>query len=130
MGKNGQYLVDPDGEMISSDPISVSIFSFIKEVNYFKSSLLKVNCIFDENEVITELPHFQEKPLIVDHCDSIGCYKQDIDYGVPLSQIEALISLSENCEQFISFGCLLAPLANEDQLLGGWLDRSGMTFLL
>ena len=62
----------------------------------------------------------------MDHCDSIGCYKQDIDYGVPLSQIEALISLSENCEQFISFGCLLAPLANVDQLLGGWLDRSGM----
>ena len=65
--------------------------------------------------------------MIVDHCQGIGCYTQDIDYGVPLNQIEALISLSENCEQYISFGCLLAPLENDDQLLGGWLDRNGMS---
>ena len=73
VGKNGDYLVDPDGELLSQDPIMV-------------------HCIFDEGPAITEISHYQEKPIIVDHCDSKECYEQSIEYNVPLAQIEALIS--------------------------------------
>ena len=111
VAKNGAYTIDPDGEMISSDPIVV-------------------NCIFDSGNVITEIPHYQEKPIVIDHCDTLACFNQNIDYPVPLSQLEALVSLSENCEQFVSFGCFLAPLETEDQFLGGWNDRKGVCYLI
>ena len=104
--KSGLYIIDPDGEMISHDPI-------------------RVNCLFDGDKVVTEISHYQEKNIIVDHCDSIGCFKQDIEYDVPLEQITALISLSESCEQYIDFGCFLAPLIESEENLGGWLDRNG-----
>ena len=64
--KNGVYQIDPDGELVNNDPILV-------------------NCIFDQDKVITEISHFQEKPLVVDHCDEVQCWKQEIDYGVPLA---------------------------------------------
>ena len=106
VAKNGDYLVDPDGELISNDPIMV-------------------HCTFDEGPAITEISHYQEKPIIADHCDSAQCFEQSIDYNIPLEQIQALISLSDSCKQFIDFGCFLAPLANEGDFLGGWTDRVG-----
>ena len=104
--KNGDYLVDPDGELLSQDPIMV-------------------HCIFNEGPAITEISHYHEKPIIVDHCDSKGCFEQSIEYNVPLAQIEALISLSESCSQHLDFGCFLAPLITNDDLLGGWKNRKG-----
>ena len=85
-----------------------------------------VNCIFDQDKVITEISHFQEKPLVVDHCNEVKCWKQEIDYGVPLAQLEALISLSETCSQSITYDCFLAPLESEEQFLGGWIDHAGI----
>ena len=106
VNKNGLYIIDPDGEMISHDPI-------------------RVHCSFDGDKVITEISHYQEKNIVVDHCDSIGCFQQEIEYDVPLEQITALVSLSESCEQYIDFGCFLAPLIENEENLGGWLDRNG-----
>ena len=106
VNKNGLCIIDPDGEMISHDPI-------------------RVHCSFDGDKVITEISHYQEKNIVVDHCDSIGCFQQEIEYDVPLEQITALVSLSESCEQYIDFGCFLAPLIENEENLGGWLDRNG-----
>ena len=104
------YQIDPDGELISNDPI-------------------RVNCIFENGQTITEISHYQEKVIVVDNCEGIGCFKQEINYEVPIGQMEALISLSESCEQSVSYGCFLAPLMSADEtLLGGWNDRKGDFF--
>ena len=86
---------------------------------------IRVHFSFDGDKVITEISHYQEKNIVVDHCDSIGCFQQEIEYDVPLEQITALVSLSESCEQYIDFGCFLAPLIENEENLGGWLDRNG-----
>ena len=106
VSKNGIYEVDPDGELVGYDPISVY-------------------CTFDNGIAITEVKHSYEKVIDVEKCEGIGCFKQDIDYMIPLSQIEALTSISESCDQSISFGCFLAPLLSNGDELGGWLDRYG-----
>ena len=107
IAKSGTYQIDPDGELISNDPI-------------------RVNCIFENGQAITEISHYQEKTIVVDNCDGIGCFKQEINYEVPMGQMEALISLSESCEQSVSYGCFLAPLMSSDEtLLGGWNNRKG-----
>ena len=114
IAKSGMYQIDPDGELISNDPI-------------------RVNCIFKNGQAITEISHYQEKTIVVDNCDGIGCFKQEINYEVPIGQMEALISLSETCEQSVSYGCFLAPLISVNEtLLGGWNDRLGnlLTFLV
>ena len=87
---------------------------------------IEVYCSFDnDNGVVTEIKHFQEKVIEVEKCDTVACFTQAIRYGVPLEQIYALTTLSEHCEQSIAFGCFLAPLLLENQVLGGWLDRNG-----
>ena len=49
-----------------------------------------------------------------------------MDYQVPISQIEALIELSEACEQSIRFDCFLAPLMSYGfDPKGSWKDRNG-----
>ena len=107
IANSGTYQIDPDGELISNDPI-------------------RVNCIFENGQAITEISHYQEKNIVVDNCDGIGCFKQEINYEVPMGQMEALISLSESCEQSVSYGCFLAPLMSSDEtLLGGWNNRKG-----
>ena len=107
ISKSGMYQIDPDGEMISNDPI-------------------RVNCIFENGQAITEISHYQEKVIVVDNCEGIGCFKQEINYEIPIGQMEALISLSETCEQSVSYGCFLAPLISTNEtLLGGWNDRKG-----
>jgi len=105
INKTDYYLVDPDGSLINQDPILVK-------------------CIFEGGSTITEIGHLQEETIVADHCDTEGCYNQTIDYGVPLSQIEALMALSESCEQSLIYGCFLAPLTDNDINYGGWFDRN------
>ena len=106
---DGLYTIDPDGEMIGYDPIEVF-------------------CTFDiDGNVVTEVKHFQEDVIQVQKCETPRCFNQSINYGVPMAQIGALVSLSETCEQTISFGCYLAPLFDNGDELGGWRDRNGTT---
>jgi len=45
-------------------------------------------------------------------CGGAGCYSLNLTYDVPIQQIEALIAMSDTCEQEIKFECKLAPLKN------------------
>ena len=109
VSKNGVYIIDPDGELIGHDPISVY-------------------CMFDDGIAVTEVTHaLNEEVIEVENCEDIQCFNKTIDYQVPMEQIEALISLSENCEQAINFGCKYAALEwNFFEERGGWLDRKGI----
>ena len=44
---------------------------------------------------------------------------------IPLSQIDALIQLSEFCHQEFYYECTLAPLRDEDVDFAFWTDRHG-----
>jgi hypothetical protein len=102
--KNDFYLVDPDGELIGQLPILVY-------------------CDFHSGT--TEVIHNSEEMVKVERCLGLGCFKHDIQYGVPMSQINALIELSHTCTQSINFGCFLAPLAVEGTQVGSWIDKIG-----
>ena len=108
---SGFYEVDPDGELIGHDPINVF-------------------CTFTEDgQAITEILHDSEDIIRVEKCSEVGCFTHDVKYDVPLAQIKALASLSESCEQKITFGCFLAPLSSNENTLGGWLDRNGKNMI-
>ena len=105
---NGYYHIDPDGQLIGSPPF-------------------QVYCRFINETGITEIDHDTEDLVEVNQCDGIACFKQMVNYSVPMEQLESLIGLSEECLQSISFGCYSAPLYSyvNDNQLGGWLDRNG-----
>jgi hypothetical protein len=102
--RNDFYLIDPDGQLIGNPPILAY-------------------CNFETK--VTEIVHDSEELLKIEHCDTIGCDKHDIQYGVVMSQLQSLIQLSETCEQVIDFGCFLAPLSFEKVNFGSWLDKNG-----
>ena len=104
--KNGEYLIDPDGQQNGNNPI-------------------KVNCTFQDGIGTTKIEHDTEELVEVEDCETIGCFKQPINYTIPTSQLEALKALSDGCEQQISFGCYSAPLYFLGENLGGWLDYTG-----
>ena len=62
-------------------------------------------------------------------CDTIGCAKMDIDYDMPMEQIEVLIKNSESCEQEIEFTCLGTPLQFGSNNYGSWLDKNGNKYI-
>ena len=108
VNRNGFYFIDPDGENIGFEPI-------------------QVYCTFEQNVGITEIEHDHQEKINVDKCEEVGCFRKSIHYGIHQDQIEALKSLSQECEQSISFGCKHAPLlSSNNHYLGGWLDKSGI----
>ncbi len=72
--------------------------------------------------------HDSEQLIVADHCDEVGCFEHAISYPAGKEQIEALIQISEHCEQSIEFGCFIAPLANEiGDNFGWWTDKKGLS---
>ena len=103
------YYIDPDGPLIGQEPIHVY-------------------CDFaEENIVSTRISHNSEEKLEVEHCHDPGCYFRHVFYDAPMEQIQALIELSESCQQEIKYDCFLAPLEENDVEFGYWLDRHGDT---
>ena len=91
------YHIDPDGPLTGSQPF-------------------RVWCDFSEDgRAITE----------VEKCELPGCYKHDIVYTAPEDQIQALIQLSENCQQTVRYDCLMAPLMDDGINFGFWNDQQG-----
>ena len=104
-------MVDPDGELIGDRPIEVT-------------------CIFGAGDgAITEIDNLNKDIIVADHCEGIQCFSEEINYPVSKNQMLALKSISTSCTQEISFGCFLAPIVDEEQLFGGWLDVNGMFHL-
>merc|ERR1711892_122732 len=100
------YLIDPDGPLIGQDPI-------------------RVFCSFTEGGAITELSHNSEQKTEVDHCHDPGCYSRQVVYEAHQDQIQAVIELSEHCEQEIRYDCMLSPLMDGGVNFGFWLDKNG-----
>jgi len=86
--ETGVYTMDPDG---SGKPVEV---------------------FCDMEKGVTEIGHDHINAENVTWCEGSGCFSLNITYDVPLEQIEALITMSDVCEQEIKFECKLAPLKN------------------
>ena len=100
---SGRYLIDPDGDLLGNDPIEVI-------------------CDFESNT--TEIPHDSEDLIKIEKCETPGCSRYNIGYYASMPQIQALIQLSDRCEQEINFGCFLAPLQDEGVNYGWWEDKN------
>ena len=102
--KDGDYPVDPDGELIGEKPIEVS-------------------CEADTGT--TQVG--DEMKATLEACEGDTCSKIKFNYTQSMSQMKALISISETCSQKISFRCFGSPLKVGTKNLGYWLDRHGKT---
>jgi len=107
----GFYLIDPDGPLIGNAPFQVL-------------------CNFTTGS--TEVLHDAGSLTSVEHCHDPGCYEKEVTYvngdtnePIPLSQIIALIQLSDYCDQAFYYECTLAPLQDEDINFAFWTDRHG-----
>jgi len=108
---NGYYMVDPDGELAGENPFQVF-------------------CNFETGS--TELMHNSEDMTDIEVCTEPGCYKRDILYvsgnrelPLQLSQILALMELSNHCEQEFYYECNRAPLSSFGVDNFFWEDRHG-----
>jgi len=86
--ETGVYTMDPDG---SGQPVEV---------------------FCDVEKGVTEIGHDHLIAENVTWCEGAGCFSLNLTYDVPIQQIEALIAMSDTCEQEIKFECKLAPLKN------------------
>ena len=87
--KSMNVMLDPDGKNQGLPPIDV-------------------NCQLPEGNSILG----KETIAIVDHCDTKGCYKKDINYDAPIKQIETLMSMSSTCSQAVKVECTSAPIVD------------------
>ena len=82
-------MLDPDGKNKGLPPIDV-------------------NCQLPEGKSILG----REVIAVVDHCDTLGCYKKEIIYDAPIQQIEALMAKSSTCSQTVKVECTSAPIVD------------------
>ena len=54
-----------------------------------------------------------------DGCEERGCFRDEISYNASVSQIEALMYISQQCEQTIKHTCKVNPLTG----YAFWNDR-------
>ena len=71
--------------------------------------------MFSPMEVRCDLPEDKtylgkETKIEVVNCETLGCFKESLDYHTSNEQIEALISSSMSCRQVIKLECILAPI--------------------
>ena len=104
--ENGVYLVKPNVEI---EPF-------------------EVHCDFTTAEhAITVIKHDHENfgitstPGQGDGCSDAGCYQDPITYDIEIYQIEAIIEISQVCEQKIVNNCTGNTLTN----MAWWEDKSG-----
>ncbi|XP_057368213.1 uncharacterized protein LOC130689201 [Daphnia carinata] len=101
---SGMYWIDPDGKGIGDDAFTVYC-------NMTSGSTL----IFHDTEPKTD----------VGHCAGRGCYSRKINYGASSRQVAALIALSEECQQSITYECISAPLQFNGVDFSWWDDKNG-----
>jgi len=88
-----------------------------------------VNCSFENGIATTSLEHthsnptgFTSLPLTSDGCYEPGCFKDNITYSASIEQMEALIDISDTCEQYIQNNCSNNALTD----FAYWTDRNGI----
>ena len=99
---DGDYPVDPDGELVGEKPIQVS-------------------CEADTGTTVVG----GEMKATLEACEGDACSKIKFNYTQSMSQMKALIGISETCSQNISFRCFGSPLKVGTKNLGYWLDHHG-----
>jgi len=105
--RSGAYEIDPDGEARGEPPIQVF-------------------CRFEGDLKRTEILHNADnQSWTIPHCEDEFCARTNYTYTAPMSQIQALIELSDSCSQEIIYDCFLAPLLYNDVYIGAWTDRWG-----
>ncbi|XP_077125793.1 uncharacterized protein LOC143782323 [Ranitomeya variabilis] len=83
---SGRYIIDPDG--------------VDKGVPQFE-----VFCDMSSFSGITVIGHNSERRIPVSPCEEAGCYKRELIYSAAISQINALTTVSQSCEQFVRLDC-------------------------
>ncbi|XP_073534697.1 uncharacterized protein [Phyllobates terribilis] len=83
---SGRYIIDPDG--------------VDKGVPQFE-----VFCDMSSFSGITVIGHNSERRMPVSPCEEAGCYKRELIYSADISQINALTTVSQSCEQFVRLDC-------------------------
>ncbi|KAM9308265.1 uncharacterized protein PAF06_012447 [Gastrophryne carolinensis] len=107
--QSGIYVIDPDGVDQGEGPISV-----------------ECDMVSDSKTGITIVGHDTESKKRVTPCKEPGCYSRIITYKeASLAQLTALISISENCEQFVKLDCRHIKFL--DGPWGWWVSRDGDT---
>ena len=102
---SGFYFTDPDGQGLGQPPI-------------------QVYC--DVTKQTTEVTHDKEETIEMDACDDRpGCSTYEVNYEGSMDQINQLIDQSESCTQKIWFDCRFAPLNQDGQAFGWFLDKAG-----
>jgi len=88
-----------------------------------------VMCTFTDNVATTTLSHnvsnpsgFTSLPLSSDGCYERGCFEDVITYSASVKQMEALIQISDTCEQYIKHNCSFNSLTD----FAYWTDRNGI----
>lgn len=91
----------------------------------FTGTPMKVYCHMDTG--VTEVLHDIDDTVDIGYCMGVGCFQQEYNYEASMTQIEALMATSSDCEQEIQFDCNIAPLKNTmfGLYYGWWVDRHG-----
>ena len=67
------------------------------------------------------LHNMGNKTITINQCRESHCFKQDLNYEIPMEEISELISSSEQCYQEIWFSCYSTKLTKH----AAWKDRNG-----
>ena len=104
---SGNYIIDPDGKG------GVAPFSVYCDMS-------------DKGGVgVTVISHDSESRTHVSGYECQGCYSKDVTYTeVSIAQLAALTRVSQNCEQFIKFGCN-NDIAFIELGYAWWVSRDG-----
>lgn len=74
---------------------------------------------------VTAVSHNSKNRTHVTGFEPRGSYSRDIQYGASASQIQKLIAVSSNCEQFIKFECKGVVLFFNGVAYGWWVSHDG-----
>ncbi|XP_044178452.1 neurexin-4-like [Acropora millepora] len=102
------YIIDPDGELGED---SFAVFC---------------NMTDKGGMGVTAVSHDSESRIHVHGYESAGTYSRDIHYnGVSLSQIQGLVTRSNECEQSIKYECRHSLIFYERESFAWWVSRDG-----
>ena len=87
------------------------------------SGPVKVHCDMGAGGV-TRVGHNYNHQQTVSSCPEPGCAVYSVMYDINSRQLEALILLSDQCEQYIKYDCKAAPLNQNNESNAWWVDRN------
>ena len=106
ISQSGEYIIDPDGYGVSEDPFTVTCSMPAAATG----------------SAATIVGHDSERRTHVNGFDPHGSYSISVTYAAPLPQLEALMSMSSRCSQFIRYECYHSILSPS---FAWWVSRSG-----